>query len=198
MGLPRYHEQTVLLLIYRTIHNYEDIWHRRGHFGPFEVTQLINSFMGAFAHPWDRLLDTEALSKMKLHDKRFLECQFPVLPEIDDGIEGKTVESVDDYLRFLRNGIAHGNFELLSRKELQVYTDNRQLPGIKESEIAGLRIWNQPTTSEISQPNWSTALSVYDLKACLYAMQRLCEKRHLWIPSVREEQERRDRSRLSA
>jgi hypothetical protein len=61
MCAPRYHQQPVLLLIYRTIHNLEHIDRDKSHEGPFEVTQRVNSFLAIVAHPWDQLLDKHKL-----------------------------------------------------------------------------------------------------------------------------------------
>jgi hypothetical protein len=38
----------------RTMFNLRYIEESSADFGPYEVTQLVNSFMGAFAHPWER------------------------------------------------------------------------------------------------------------------------------------------------
>ncbi len=51
MGLPNWHEQPVLLLLYRTMHNLYFIDQHKHHYGTFEVTQLINSFLAVIAHP---------------------------------------------------------------------------------------------------------------------------------------------------
>jgi hypothetical protein len=39
----------------RTIANLEFIERKATPSGPFEVTQLVNSYLGALAHPWERL-----------------------------------------------------------------------------------------------------------------------------------------------
>ena len=77
MGLPRYHELPELLLLYRTITNYEILKPQKQHAGPYEVTQLVNSFLSTLAHPWDQLLDKDALKNVNLTSPTFRECRFP-------------------------------------------------------------------------------------------------------------------------
>lgn len=38
----------------RTMHNLRFIEAHHGPRGPYEVTQLLNSFLGALAHPWEQ------------------------------------------------------------------------------------------------------------------------------------------------
>jgi hypothetical protein len=193
LGLPRYHDQPALLLLYRTITNYESLERQKQHAGPFEVTQLVNSFLSVLAHPWDQLLDQDALRCMKLTSPTFRECRFPQFANLPTENTTAAPQNLYDLLRVLRHGMAHENIELLGRKELRALRPTGTLPTAKEGEIAGLKIWNQK--SETGPPNWCTALDVNELKHCLYAMQRLCEKRHLWKDHVREEHEHRERER---
>ncbi len=193
MGLPRYHEQPVLLLMYRTIHNLEFIDRHKSHGGPFEVTQLINSFLAVVAHPWDRLLDQRKLEQIKLESRQFRECGFPVFPSLP--VEGNPTRVDDAYhlLRVLRNGMAHGNMELLDRKTLRRMVQTGPLPRVREDEIAGIKLWNR--ASDTAPITWCTALSIYDLQQTLTAMMRLCEKRSLWKEDVRARQDQRDAER---
>ena len=45
--------ESVRDIMRRTMHNLEFVEARAGLDGPYEVTQLINSFLGALAHPWE-------------------------------------------------------------------------------------------------------------------------------------------------
>ncbi len=192
MGRPRYHDQPVLLLMYRTIQNLEFIDHQRSHNGPFEVTELINSFLAVVAHPWDRLLDKCKLENVGVESATFRECGFPGFPALP--VEGKAAEvnNACELLRVLRNGMAHGNMELLDRRTLRNLRQTGPLPRVTENEIAGISLWNRAGDGRI---NWRTALNVYELRQVLTAMMRLCEKRHLWIDEVRILQEQRDAER---
>ena len=193
MGLPRYHEQPVLLLMYRTIQNFEFVNDQRSHGGPFEVTQLINSFLAVVAHPWDQLLDKRKLEGVKLDSRLFRECRFPEFPSLP--IEGGygSVDNAYDLLRVLRNGMAHGNMELLDRKSLRKLRQTGPLPRVGENEISGIKVWNRKS-DEVSI-SWCTALNIYELQQILWAMMRLCEKRGLWKDEVRIRQAQRDNAR---
>jgi hypothetical protein len=195
MGVPRYHDQQTLLLIYRTITNLEHINERKSNRGPFEVTQLISSFQLVYGQPWDQLLDKEKLvgQSAKLSGKTFMECQFPTLYRLP--VKGSAVQmaNIHDYLRVLRNATAHGNFELLDRKTYRQHRQQGPTPSVKEKEIAGLLLWNTPMNTK--ERNWEAVLNVRELTECIYAMQRLCEKRSLWIDDVRTDFEERERQR---
>lgn len=195
MGLPRYHEQPVLLLMYRTIRNLDFIDQHKDHHGPFEVTQLINSFLALIAHPWDQLLDKEKMGKVKLDSRTFKECGFPVFPILPVEGEPTKVDDAGELLRVLRNGMAHGNIELLDRKDMRSVRQTGPLPRVQEKEIAGIKIWNRK--EENSPITWCTALNIYELRQCLDGMMRLCEKRSLWKDTIREEQSQRDAERSS-
>ena len=192
MGLPRYHEQPVLLLMYRTIHNLDFINREKRHSGPFEVTQLINSFLSVVAHPWDRLLDQKKLEETPLASNVFRRCRFPDFPALPvDGNPARMVY-IYDLLRVLRNGMAHGNRELVDRKTLRKLRQAGPLPRGKESEIAGIKLWNQ---NDSGATTWCTALDIYELRQALDGMMRICEKRSLWKEEVRILQDQRDAER---
>lgn len=193
MGLPRYHEQPALLLMYRTIQNLEFIDRHESHGGPFEVTQLINSFLAVVAHPWDQLLDQRKLEQVKLESREFKECKFPRVPRLP--VEGKpaTVDDAYQLLRVLRNGIAHGNMELLDRKKLRSLRQTGPLPRVTEDEIAGIKLWNR--ASDTAPITWCTALDIFELRQILTAMMRLCEKRSLWKDEIRFLQDQCDAER---
>lgn len=195
MGLPRYHEQPVLCLMYRTIQNYELINQRKTHNGPFEVTQLINSFLSVLTHPWDQLLDKKKIKDLRISDKRFVECRFPTFPPVDQDVNSVQIDNAYELLRVLRNGLAHGNIEILDRKALRRLRPSGPLPSVKERDIAGLKIWNEKGEEPNVQINWCTALNVHELHSSLYAMMRLCEKRSLWKAEVHDEQEKRGLAR---
>jgi hypothetical protein len=105
------------------------------------------------------------------------------------------MQSAYDLLRVIRNGMAHGNFELLSRKDLRKLRPLGLIPRTQEDEIAGIKLWNQNDAGKVT---WCTALSVYELRDALAGMMKLCEKRSLWKPEIREAQDERDRLRKRA
>ncbi|MBA3416210.1 MAG: hypothetical protein H0U10_13395 [Chloroflexia bacterium] len=154
---------------------------------------MINTFLAVVAHPWDQLLDKEKLKELKFESGAFKECGFPVFPSLP--VEGKQPEVGDahELLRLLRNGMAHGNMEILDLKTLRRLRQRGPLPRVKESEIAGLRIWNRlPDTMAVT---WCTALDIYELRRALDGMMQLCQKRSLWQEDVRVLQDQRDAER---
>ena len=134
----------------RTIHNLEFIEHYAAPSGPFEVTQLINSFIGALAHPWEQL--KAELKEMALSNA----VGWPMIqkerPNDDDP------KSIGDLVRLLRNAIAHGNIDLL--------------PG-DQAEIKALRVWNNDPRS--GRRTWGTLLTVADMRLCLIQFVALAE-----------------------
>lgn len=190
-------DQPTLLMIDRTLKNLDFINTRKRDPDVFEVTQLVNSFASVVGQPWDRLLDEGKLLDLSLTDHRWRSCRFPSLELHETSTRIPTanlkidIVNADNYLRFIRNSMAHGNFEILNLRELRRYRQTGTLPSVKEREIAGLLLWNCPNNSDV--PNRETSLSVFELHSILKAMKKLCMKRDLWIESVREELEHRER-----
>lgn len=121
--------------------------------GPFEVTQLINSFLGALAHPWE-VLQVE-LKGLTLVEARRL--GWPVIyKELSSDREPA---SLGDLVRLMRNSFAHGNISFLSGSG---------------GEIRALRIWN----SQGSQRTWGAIVTVEDARAFLIRFSHLAEELH--------------------
>jgi hypothetical protein len=195
MGLPRFHEQPALMLSYRTIQNLDFIDRNKGNYGPFEVTQLINSFLAVLAHPWDQLLDKNELEKIKLTSKTFRECGFPVFVDTRSSNQTTSPDNACELLRRLRNGMAHGNIRLLSRKQLRQLRSSGTIPRVSENEIAAIEVCDGPQGNGAF--GWCTVVDVFEMRSTLDGMMRLCEKRSLWKAEIRERQERRDLERRS-
>ena len=166
--------------MYRTLHNLRFIEQNKRHTGPFEVTQLINSFLAVLAHPWDQLLDKKKLAALKLKDPAFVTYGFPTLPLLPFEGTPKSIATAEDLLGTVRNGMAHGNIELLNRSEFQGLRPHDPLPKVKEKEIAGLKLWNYKYKT--TTMNWCTVISIFEMKQMLQAMRNLCEDRELWRP----------------
>jgi HEPN pEK499 p136 len=89
--------------------------------GPFEVTQLLNSFLGALAHPWEAYQN-------ELCAKRLVEAAMLGWPNIaKERPRDRDPETLGDLVRLMRNAIAHGNVEFL--------------PG-SATDIKAIRVWN--------------------------------------------------------
>ncbi|WP_203075830.1 HEPN family nuclease [Falsiroseomonas ponticola] len=142
--------EPVLDMMRRTMINLAFIERHAGNEGPFEVTQLINSFLGALAHPWERL--KEDLANISISEAKG--AGWP-LPEQQGG--GDKPESLGDLLRLLRNGIAHGNLTFLS--------DGR-------GQIQAIRIANYNR----GRLTWRGAISVQEMQTLLHRFVALVEE----------------------
>jgi hypothetical protein len=150
MGMPT---QPVLDIMRRTMANLEFVEARSGPNGPYEVTQLMNSFLGALAHPWEAMCnDLNALPLSEAAKRGW--------PEI--GKERPTDEdptSVGELIRLLRNGVAHGNVEFLP--------DGR-------GPIRALRLWN----TRGNRRTWGAIVTVGNARNLLTRFVDLIEERH--------------------
>lgn len=99
--------EPVLDIMRRTMVNLRYVEHQATKSGPYELTQLINSFLGALAHPWEQYR-TE-LNAMALASA--VELSWPELRKEHESDKDPT--SLGHLLQLLRNGIAHGNLTFL-------------------------------------------------------------------------------------
>jgi hypothetical protein len=99
--------EPILDIMRRTMENLAFIDEHASDQGPFEVTQLINSFLGALAHPWQDLG-----AELNLISLAEAESQCWPIPQ-NEQTAGQTPTSLGDLIRFLRNGIAHGHIIFL-------------------------------------------------------------------------------------
>ncbi len=133
----------------RTLFNLEFIeQHATERDGPYEVTQLINSFLGAVAHPWETYrpaLDSIPLTAME---------NWPTLPREKDTDEDP--QTVGHVLRLLRNGIAHGNIDFLQSGN---------------DDIRPLRIRNM----QRNRRTWGIIIKVADLRRLVTEFVALAE-----------------------
>jgi len=106
--------------------------------GPYDTTQLINSFLGAFVHVKERF------------DNLIPQVPYPPpnWPDIKTNANYKSPANLRQFVRFVRNGISHGNVEILG-----------------QGKISGVRIWN--TNSKVR--NWEADISEDDLGKLLRA-----------------------------
>jgi hypothetical protein len=134
----------------RTMANLEFIERKAKPSGPFEVTQLVNSFLGALAHPWERL-------RAELNEMPLGSAGWPTIrKECDSDDDPK---SLGDLVRHLRNAVAHGNVEFL--------------PG-PQGDIKALRIWN----SYRGQRTWGAIITVAETRDFLVRFVVMAEALH--------------------
>lgn len=137
----------------RTMQNLEFVEAHAGASGPYEVTQLINSFLGALAHPWERYRDDLAgISLPAAHV-----AGWPAIAK--ERPNDHDPRSLGDLIRLMRNALAHGNVEFL--------------PGIS-TDIHALRLWN----TGHGRRTWGAVLTVADVRSFLERFVALAEELH--------------------
>jgi HEPN pEK499 p136 len=143
------HEPAIDLLR-RTLFNLEYIEERKAPEGPFETTQLINSFLAGLAHPWERW--REEISDMSIE-----EAERKGWPTLATGrTSDRKARTLKELIRLMRNGLAHGNIELVPRSH----------------EIYALHIWNVPKNG---QRDWGVTVTVNQMRQFLLRLAELFE-----------------------
>jgi hypothetical protein len=122
--------------------------------GPYEVTQLVNSFLGALAHPWEVMQDDLKSLPLAEATRR----GWPALAK--ERSTDRDPTSLGDLVRLMRNGFAHGHIEFW--------------PGAK-GEIQALRIWN---TDRNDRRTWGVIVTVDDARRLLLRFSELIEELH--------------------
>ena len=138
MTAPTEQEKTKEV-IRRTMFNLRFIEQHAAKEGPYEVTQLLNSFLGALAHPWEE--PKPQLSLVSLDGWPAVVKELP---------SDRDVTNLGELIRRMRNGIARAHFEFLSDANL---------------DITLLTIWDEDPNTR--QRVWGKELSVADLRALL-------------------------------
>jgi len=135
--------EPVLDVMRRTMSNLEFVQRHATEGGPFEVTQLINSFLGALAHPWENMSGELKRIEVRQAEK----YGWPSLHK--ERSTDRDPSSLGDLIRRLRNGVAHGNLTFLP--------DGR-------GQISALRIVNK---DQKGHRTWGTILSIADMRCFL-------------------------------
>lgn len=118
----------------------------------YEVTQLINSLLGLLVFPREKFYTNKKL------DIPLSQLQVEGWPDIKV-IEGKLKEdTLQELLRYLRNGVSHFNIE---------FTMNH------DGNLSGIRVWNIPEHSKIC--DWKAELKLEELKLIVYKFIELIE-----------------------
>jgi hypothetical protein len=125
---------------------------RRTDNGPYEVTQLVNSFLAALAHPWEEY--KRELNEMTLDFA--ISNGWPKLAK--ERREDKDPDSLGRLIWLVRNSFAHGNIVFLSRQS---------------NEITHLQFWNNDMKG---RRTWGTTASVGDLRLFLDRFAELAEE----------------------
>ena len=153
-------------IMQRTMDNYRflDDSYRRGS-RVFEVTQLVNSFLGAFAHPWEEW--RKELGGISIAEARKRGWPAAAADDLRDEIP----QTLGQLLRLMRNSIAHGNIQYLKDQN---------------NDIGAVFIWNE--TPGHRWRTWGATLDVSTLRRFLECFE--AEARDLPDRSPRRPPER--------
>lgn len=120
--------------------------------GPYEVTQLVNSFLGALAHPWERL--KPALRKLPLEEA--VKLGWPRVAREEAG--DHEPESIGDLVGHMRHAFAHGH--------IRFNDDGR-------GNIESLSIQNIDPNTGVRK--WGATIDVKDLRRLLTRFVAIAE-----------------------
>ncbi len=143
----------------RTMFNLKFIKKHQDRNGPYEVTQLVNSFLGALAHPWE----TYRNDLMRLPLSEAERRGWPKVKK--EQLSDRDPDSLGDLLRLVRNSFAHGNVQFLP--------DER-------NGIQAIRFWN--TSPKSGKRTWGAILTVGHLESFLKCFVALAEELHQSTP----------------
>lgn len=144
------------------------------------MTQWVLSFTGILTLAFEPLLEPSALKEVKVGDPEYLRLGFPTL----DWVMRRSEHPCDfpnffRLLRFLRNGLAHGNTEFVPGPW---YLGRRGevVRHLLNSSFGGLAVWN--TQDGVSTP--SMILDFRDIQDFVKALGTLCNEKQYWRTSA--------------
>ena len=108
----------------------------------YEVTQLVNSMLGLLVFPKEHYLDeipNKTLDELKNEG-------WPI-PEVRHGLT--EAKDLKDFLRLMRNAIAHFNVEFAQNEK---------------GEITGLKAWNEKKIDKRKVKNWQVELTLEQME----------------------------------
>lgn len=170
-------------LIRRTLDNLQFIEQHKQRNGPWEVTQTVNSFLSIIAHPRERLLDPEAIKWLTLADPKVTSAGLPSFASSWE-YDSEQPRTLAQLLRLLRNGIAHGNVDLLNRRELAALRPEAKFDAmLNHDDVAGIEVWNADNGKNRT---WGTVLTVEELGQALRGFATLALDEDLRKPEQPE------------
>ena len=152
MGMPT---DPILDIMRRSMANLAFVEAHAGSKGPYEVTQLINTFLSAFMHPFEAM-QHDLMARPLQEAAAF---GWPTIKK--ESPSDNEPASLGDLVRLMRNSVAHGNIEFLPDGE---------------NQIKALRIWN--TRPHGGPRNWGAIVTVDDMRMLLDHFVELVEIRH--------------------
>lgn len=184
MGIPSEYDHPALAIFDRTLVNLHYIQSKQDTAYVFEFTALINSMLGIFVHPWDQLLNKGRLENLKWNNPRVAEWGFRPFTTSRPHVGDPTLDPEKDpatlgaFLRTIRNGVAHGNIELLDLDLLKDRNGWSVTKIGKNNDILAIEIWNCPFVG--GNRSWGTVLSHTELNQLVRAMEKLIHDRSYW------------------
>ena len=140
-------------LLRRTMFNLSFIESSAGSDGPYETTQLVNSFLAGLAHPWEKY--KQELKQKTIEDA--VRDGWPELRKKQDSVYDP--KNLGDLLRLVRNSFAHGNLEFQSTQG---------------NKITHIRFWNEDPKQDY-RPTWGTIASTDDMRKFLTKFAELAK-----------------------
>lgn len=140
------------------------------------MTQWIISLSGILTLACEPLLEMSQLDDVRIGNEEYLRLGFPELHFIAQNSDHDCeFENLRSLLKFLRNGFAHGNTELIPGPWSQG-KHNGIMRALMNSSLAGIAVWNtyQGIASE------SLVLRFHDISAFVKALGRLCNDMSYW------------------
>jgi hypothetical protein len=145
-------------LMNNTIYNYEFVKERQSEHGPYEVTQLISSFVMVAGLPRERDIYS-GLESISIEEAR-TEYGLPNIAVVADAAEYE-IRHMADLAGMFRNAVAHGN--------LTFY------PVPRGNTIGSLRFSDQRKRNNVLQKRYSNELTIQQVEDTLYAFQKIAQ-----------------------
>lgn len=188
MGVPSEYDHPALAIFDRTLVNLHHIQAQQNTAYVFEFTALVNSLLGILVHPWDQLLNQGKLQSISLEDQRVEDWSFPICTSSRPYKSGRQEDATPDpdpdpqnlgrMLRLLRNGMAHGNIEVLDLDAYKLRRVSQPILVKRNDDIVALEVWNCPFGSHTRA--WGTVLTNRELKKLVTGMKQLVQDREYW------------------
>lgn len=194
MGYPSEYDHPALAIIDRSLANLRHI--ERVHFRKeddvFEFTELLNASLGLVVHPWDQLLDQDRLHGMEWSDPQIIRWGFkryisskPYVADTEPD-RSPNPQSLGEMLRWIRNGFAHGNMELLDFGGAMRRQLNTRIEYPQSNDIVAVEVWNADPRTKVRK--WGTVLSTRELNELIQGIKRIAKDRdrEYWSERARQ------------
>lgn len=167
-------------LIERTLDNLRFLERHQDEVGVWEVTQIVNSFLCVIAHPKEQLFNSREVRWLSLGDAVVVASGMPRMPS-SSGYDTEEPRTFGRLITLLRNGVAHGNIELLNEAELIARRpETKRSSNVARDDVAGMEIWNELNGSR----TWGTVLTLGEMRQCLESIAVLARNPTLGTDSA--------------